>query len=47
MPSGVDFTQRAIAGSVAPISSVGGSRQMAAARPRSTRPKIPVVPMAV
>jgi hypothetical protein len=47
MPSGEDFTHREIAGSVAPISSVGGSRQIAAAMPRSTRPKIPVVPIAL
>jgi hypothetical protein len=42
MPSGVAFTQREIAGRVAPISTVGGSRQIAAAIARNTMPVVPV-----
>ena len=40
-PSGVAFTQREIAGSVAPIITVGGSRQMPAAIARRTMPATP------
>ena len=47
MPSGVAFTQREIAGSVAPISIVGGSRQMPAATARNTMLNVPVPANAV
>ena len=47
MPSGVAFTQREIAGSVAPISIVGGSRQMPATTARKTMPNTPSPPHAV
>ena len=42
----MDSTQRDIAGSVAPMSSVGGSRQMLAATPRSRMPVTPEPPHA-
>ena len=41
IPSGDVFTQRASAGSEAPISNVGGTRHTAATEPRSTTPRSP------
>ena len=46
-PRGVASTHRDIAGSVAPIIIVGGSRQIAATRPRSSSPTTPVPAHAV
>jgi hypothetical protein len=41
MPRGVVSTHREIAGSVAPIRNVGGSKQIPAISPRSSMPENP------
>ena len=47
MPRGVASTHRDIAGSVAPIIIVGGSRQMPATTPRRRSPTTPEPAQAV